>query len=94
VENVCSRLKLTPLTYLWQRDRRELLDEIISSGVHAVLVKVAGAGLDPYKHLGKDLQTLRPTLERLHKKLGLDYCGEGERDDGYRVRVGAMLELG
>jgi uncharacterized protein (TIGR00290 family) len=77
VEDVCIRLNLIPLTYLWQRDRRLLLDEMIYSGVHAVLVKVAGAGLDPYKHLGKDLQSLRPTLERLHQKFGLDLCGEG-----------------
>lgn len=28
VENVCSRLGLTVLSYLWQRDRSELLDEI------------------------------------------------------------------
>lgn len=77
VEDVCIRLSLIPLTYLWQRDRGLLLDEMISSGVHAVLVKVAGAGLDPYKHLGKDLESLRPTLERLHQKFGLDLCGEG-----------------
>lgn len=77
VEDVCSRLGLTPLTYLWQKDREILLDEIISSGVHAVLVKVAGAGLDPYKHLGKDLQSLRPTLHRLNERFGLDFCGEG-----------------
>jgi diphthine-ammonia ligase len=77
VEDVCIRLNLIPLTYLWQRDRRLLLDEMISAGVHAVLVKVAGAGLDPYKHLGKDLESLRPTLERLHQKFGLDLCGEG-----------------
>ena len=77
VEDVCIRLNLIPLTYLWQRDRALLLDEMISSGVHAVLVKVAGAGLDPYKHLGMDLQSLRPTLYRLNKKFGLDLCGEG-----------------
>jgi diphthine-ammonia ligase len=28
VENVCSRLGLTVLSFLWQRDRAELLDEI------------------------------------------------------------------
>ena len=77
VEDVCIRLNLIPLTYLWQRDRELLLDEMISSGVHAVLVKVAGAGLDPYKHLGMDLQSLRPTLYRLNQKFGLDLCGEG-----------------
>lgn len=77
VEDVCNRLNLIPLTYLWQRDRKILLDEMILSGIEAVLVKVAGAGLDPYKHLGMDLQTLRPTLHRLNERFGLDFCGEG-----------------
>ena len=77
VENVCRRLKLTPLTYLWRRDREELLGEIISSGVQAILVKVAGAGLDPLKHLGKDLSAMLPTLRVLNRRFGLDYCGEG-----------------
>ena len=58
------------------RDREELLSEIIDCGVHAVLVKVAGAGLDPYKHLGKDLSSMRPTLQRLHERFGLDFCGK------------------
>ena len=77
VEDVCSRLGLTPLTYLWMRDRKELLDDIIETGVVAVLVKVAGAGLDPHKHLGKTLKEMRPILHRLHDRFGLDYCGEG-----------------
>ena len=77
LENVCSRLGMTPLCYLWQRDRSDLLDEIVTAGVHAVLVKVAGAGLEPTKHLGKDLKTLQPVLRRLHEKYGLDLCGEG-----------------
>jgi len=54
-----------------------LLDEMIHSNIHAVLVKVAGAGLDPYKHLGKDLATMSQTFGRLHDNYGLDVCGEG-----------------
>jgi diphthine-ammonia ligase len=46
------RLGLVPLTYLWQRERTGLLKEMIAAGVDAVLVKVAGAGLDPDRHLG------------------------------------------
>ncbi len=42
-----------------------------------MLVRVAGAGLDPQKHLGKTLAALRPTLFRLHDLYGLDLCGEG-----------------
>jgi diphthine-ammonia ligase len=77
VEDVCARLGLVPLTYLWQKDRSLLLNEIIEAGVDAVLVKVAGAGLDPYKHLGKSLKSLQPTLLQLRDRFGLDPCGEG-----------------
>jgi diphthine-ammonia ligase len=77
VEHICSRLNLVSLCYLWQRDRGELLNEIIDSETRAVLVKVAGAGLVPAKHLGQELGSLKPTLLRLHEKYGLDLCGEG-----------------
>ena len=52
VEHVCSRLGLTVLAYLWQRDQAELLSEMISAGLESVLVKVACLGLGS-KHLGK-----------------------------------------
>jgi diphthine-ammonia ligase len=65
---------------------------MIDSGMEAILVKVAGAGLVPEKHLGtvshlhslsplhapgKTLATLAPVIARLHEKYELDYCGEG-----------------
>eukprot|EP01039_Chlorochromonas_danica_P001141 gene1141-1246_t len=77
VENVCQRLGLTVLAYLWQRDRPQLIREIVSNGFDVVLVKVAGAGLIPEKHLGKHIADLLPALQRLHEKFGLDMCGEG-----------------
>jgi diphthine-ammonia ligase len=77
VENICQRLGLTVLSYLWMRDRRALLQEMVQAGLEAVLVKVAGAGLDPHRHLGKSLSVLQPTLLRLHNQYGLDVCGEG-----------------
>ena len=40
----CARLGLVPIAYLWQRDQRELLNEMVVSGQESVLVKVAGAG--------------------------------------------------
>ena len=52
VEHVCSRLSLTVLAYLWQRDQAELLQEMISARLQSVLVKVACLGLGS-KHLGK-----------------------------------------
>ena len=77
LENVCQRLNLTPLCYLWERNRKLLLYDMVSNGLDAILVKVAGAGLDPYKHLGKSLSELLPILESYNNKYGLDMCGEG-----------------
>ncbi|XP_036319661.1 diphthine--ammonia ligase-like [Rhagoletis pomonella] len=40
VENVCSRLSLVSLAYLWRRDQTELLQEMIDCQVHAIIIKV------------------------------------------------------
>jgi diphthine-ammonia ligase len=44
VENVCVRLGLTCLAFLWQRDQKELLAEMIENGLVAVVIKVAAIG--------------------------------------------------
>lgn len=44
VENVCSRLGITCLAYLWSCDQMELLHEMISCDMQAVLVKTACIG--------------------------------------------------
>ncbi|CAJ0594085.1 unnamed protein product [Cylicocyclus nassatus] len=82
LENVCRRLNLTPLCFLWERDQEELLQEMISSGLKAVLVKVAAVGLDK-THLGKSLSEMEPILMRLHAKYGVHPCGEGGEYETY-----------
>ncbi|CAG5866574.1 unnamed protein product [Menidia menidia] len=85
VENVCLRLGLQPLAYLWRRDQESLLSEMISCDLHAILIKVAAfgefvsqpAGLDPEKHLGKSLADVEPYLKQLSQKYGVHICGEG-----------------
>ncbi|XP_030641198.1 diphthine--ammonia ligase [Chanos chanos] len=77
VENVCCRLRLQPLAYLWRRDQAELLSEMISSDIHALLIKVAAFGLDPEKHLGKSLAQMEDYLKQLSEKYGVHICGEG-----------------
>jgi len=61
VENVCIRLGLTCLSYLWQRDQKELLTEMIVSRLTAIVIKVAAIGLKR-THLGRTLGELQPTL--------------------------------
>jgi len=73
VESVCSRLKLNSLAYLWQRDQKELLREMSSCKIKAMIIKIAAMGLHKV-HLGHttdDLITLLTSLEHIHP------CGEG-----------------
>ncbi|KAK9382344.1 uncharacterized protein V2V93DRAFT_322066 [Kockiozyma suomiensis] len=77
VENVCARLGLTALAYLWWRDQAELFNEMIDSGVKAIMIKVAGAGLTAEKHLGKSLVEVQPDLLKLNRMFGSHICGEG-----------------
>ncbi|XP_040457732.1 diphthine--ammonia ligase isoform X2 [Falco naumanni] len=77
VEDVCRRLNLQPLAYLWRRNQEILLKEMISSNIQAIIIKVAAFGLDPDKHLGKTLDEMEPHLLELSEKYGVHVCGEG-----------------
>ncbi|XP_026648838.2 diphthine--ammonia ligase isoform X4 [Zonotrichia albicollis] len=77
VEDVCRRLNLQPLAYLWHWNQEILLKEMISSNVQAIIIKVAAFGLDPDKHLGKTLCEMEPVLLELSEKYGVHVCGEG-----------------
>ncbi|XP_054714073.1 diphthine--ammonia ligase-like [Uloborus diversus] len=77
VENVCSRLNLKVLAYLWHREQAELLKEMINCKISAIIIKVAALGLDPKKHLGMTLEEIYPHMIEMNKKFGLNVCGEG-----------------
>ncbi|KDN39245.1 hypothetical protein K437DRAFT_270346 [Tilletiaria anomala UBC 951] len=69
-------INLVPLTFLWQRNQADLLDEMVRAGIDAVLIKVAGIGLDE-RDLGKSLAQMRPKLHKLNSLYGAHICGEG-----------------
>ncbi|KAJ0176196.1 hypothetical protein K1T71_008370 [Dendrolimus kikuchii] len=77
VENVCRRLGLISLAYLWRRNQKELLQEMIASNIEAIIIKVAALGLDPKMHLGMTLREIQPHLLVMLEKYGLNVCGEG-----------------
>ena len=77
VENVCRRLELVSLAFLWRIDQQRLLRDILSSGVDAIIVKIGSLGLFPDKHLGKHLSEIEEDLLRLGRECGLNVCGEG-----------------
>ena len=64
---VCARLGLVSLAYLWHQPQAALLDGMVADGLAAVLVKVAALGLDPGRHLGQPIAAMRPILHRLHR---------------------------
>jgi len=53
------------LSYLWRRDQRELLQEMIDCNIEAIVIKVAALGLDPTKHLGLRIDKLMPHLVKM-----------------------------
>jgi uncharacterized protein (TIGR00290 family) len=77
VENVCTRLGLTSLAFLWRRRQRMLMDAMLQEGLKAIVVKVCSIGLHPDKHLGKTLNELLPVFHDLHKRFEFHVCGEG-----------------
>ena len=54
VENVCQRLGLVSLSYLWLREQDALLQEMIESEIDAKIVKTCSLGLKQV-HLGKSI---------------------------------------
>ncbi|GMT00425.1 hypothetical protein PENTCL1PPCAC_22599, partial [Pristionchus entomophagus] len=89
VENVCARLGLIPMAYLWERDQEELLHEMIENQVEAVLIKVAAVGLNE-KHLGNTLGQMEQTLLKLCDKFGVHPCGEGGEYETFVVNSPIM----
>lgn len=76
VENICSRLGLVSLSYLWERDQSELLNEMISHGMRSVIIKSCAYGMGEVDLL-KTIQELQPKFEKLKKETQLNVCGEG-----------------
>lgn len=72
VLQVCARLGLVSLAYMWHQPQAALLRDMISSGIEAILIKVAALGLVPERHLGKTLQEMEPHLHKICRSAQLD----------------------
>jgi len=74
--NRCERLGLVSLSYLWQREQHQLLDDMCQCPLEAILIKVASLGLK-ISHLNQTIQQLQPYFTSVHHKYGFHVCGEG-----------------
>ena len=75
VVHLCERLELTHLGYLWKRPPKEILDDVLTSGIKAVFVKVSAMGLHPEDYLGKILD--KEIAEKLLHVPYVHAAGEG-----------------
>ncbi len=77
VNGVCEELELPLICPLWRKSPLLVMEELLSSGVEAIIVAVAAEGLDG-SWLGRrlDEEALRDLLE-LEKKHGVSITGEG-----------------
>ena len=80
------------LAYLWQRDQKLLLEEMLQAGVSTVIIKVACLGLKPAKHLGRSLEEVYPYLCELvcvSHRLILYICLRSVEIERHRQRLGS-----
>ncbi|VDD78771.1 unnamed protein product [Mesocestoides corti] len=81
IENICERLSWVSLAYLWRRDQKELLLDIVGAGIAAKIVKacIAAFGLNIECDLGSWIADFVPHVFLLadDPSCGLNPCGEG-----------------
>lgn len=77
MNRVCDELGLMVLAPLWRKRQDLVYDEMVSSGIDAVIVGVFAEGLDE-KWLGRHLDAdAKRDLEKLGERYGISIMGEG-----------------
>lgn len=67
---------MVSLAYLWEKPDGELLQNMIDGQMNSIIIKVASYGLDK-RHLGMNLEQIRPVMLKLKEKTQVHVCGEG-----------------
>lgn len=76
INDVCKGLNIEVIKPLWEADRSDLLNELISKGFKAVFTCVKEPWFDE-KWLGRELDwECLKDLKKLRDKYGMDLCGE------------------
>ena len=76
VENICKRLQLESLSFLWNYEQTSLLNEMIQNNMNSIIIKTCVIGLDK-EDLMKSLKEINNKLLKLKDKYGINVCGEG-----------------
>jgi len=74
---ICGDLDLKVISPLWRKDQDLVYDEMVDSGIDAIIVGVFAEGLDQ-RWLGKHLDgKCKKELMQLREKFGISILGEG-----------------
>jgi ABC transporter with metal-binding/Fe-S-binding domain ATP-binding protein len=76
INNVCEELGLVCLSPLWKKDQDTVMNELIDSGIRAIIVGVYADGLDA-EWLGKDVGDSYDALKKIREKKKISIIGEG-----------------
>lgn len=76
VENICKRLQLESLSFLWNYEQTSLLNEMIQNNMNSIIIKTCVIGLDK-EDLMKSLKEISNKLLKLKDKYDINVCGEG-----------------
>ncbi len=77
IEKICTEAGMVCFAPLWMKDQRTVIEEIISSGIRAIIVSVSAEGLGE-ELLGRVIdENLLAHLVRVHEKNRINITGEG-----------------
>lgn len=77
INHVCEGLDLRVFSPLWRKDQGMLMDELLDSGIKALLVSVSADGLET-SWLGKEIDAaMLETLRKVALRRGMNLAGEG-----------------
>lgn len=93
IERLCTELGLVSFTPLWRKTQRAILDEIINSEVHAIIVSVSAEGLGR-EMLGRKLDmALIEELENISASREINIAGEGGEYETFVTGYDGKKEL-
>lgn len=95
IEGICTDLGMVSYTPIWRKNQNLLLDEMLSSGIEAVIVSVSAEGLDQ-DDLGRVIgHEFIEKLNSINRKIGINVAGEGGEYESFvrKLEGSGQIEL-
>ncbi|MBX8641471.1 MAG: diphthine--ammonia ligase [Thermoplasmata archaeon] len=77
IDEICHDTGVRCFSPLWRKDELMLLNDIVASGIKAIIVSTGAEGFD-WRFLGRTIDNRMITeLAAIHDRYGVNLCGEG-----------------